>query len=83
MEGSCGHGNEPSGSINAGKFLSRCTIVSFSRRARIHKVSYLVSQLVNIITRRNFNVKDINGPVDLSRYINWIQTGGPGFDSLQ
>jgi hypothetical protein len=32
-EGSCEHGNEPSGSINGGKFFSSCTIGSFSRRA--------------------------------------------------
>jgi hypothetical protein len=31
------HGGEPSGSLNAGKFLSGCTIGSFSRRAQLRK----------------------------------------------
>jgi hypothetical protein len=31
VEDSCEYGNEPSGSIIAGKFLSRCTLGSFSR----------------------------------------------------
>jgi hypothetical protein len=35
VEGSCEHGNEPSGSINAGKFMSSCTTGSFSRRAQL------------------------------------------------
>jgi hypothetical protein len=37
VEGSCEHGNEPSGSINAGKFLSGCTFDSFSKRAQHRK----------------------------------------------
>jgi hypothetical protein len=40
-EGSYEHGDEPSVSINAGKFLSSCTICGFSRRAHLHEVSYL------------------------------------------
>jgi hypothetical protein len=35
VDGSCEHGNEPSGSINAGKLLSNSTIDSFSRRAQL------------------------------------------------
>jgi hypothetical protein len=31
---------------NAGKFLSSCTIGSFSRRAQLHEVSQLVSKNV-------------------------------------
>jgi hypothetical protein len=31
---------------NVGKFLSRCTIISFSRRVHLHGVRYLVSQSV-------------------------------------
>jgi hypothetical protein len=31
VEGSCEHGIESSGSINAGKFLSGCTVSGFSR----------------------------------------------------
>jgi uncharacterized membrane protein AbrB (regulator of aidB expression) len=38
VEGSCEYGNEPSGSINAGKFLSSCTVGSFSRRAQLHEL---------------------------------------------
>jgi hypothetical protein len=41
VEGSYEHGNEPSGSINAGKFLKSCTIGGFSRRAQPHVVSHL------------------------------------------
>jgi hypothetical protein len=37
VEGSYQHGNEPSGSIKAGKFLSGCTIGGFSRRAQLCK----------------------------------------------
>jgi hypothetical protein len=50
MVGSCGHGNEPSGSINVGKFLSICTTGGFSRRAQLHGVSTLSS-------RRNDNIR--------------------------
>jgi hypothetical protein len=38
VEGSCEHGNEPSGSINVGKFLSGCAAGGFSRRAQLHGV---------------------------------------------
>jgi hypothetical protein len=38
--GSCEHGNEPSGSINVGKFLSSCVTGGFSRRAQLHEVRY-------------------------------------------
>jgi hypothetical protein len=37
VEGSCEHGDEPSGSINAGNFMSGCTIGSFSGRAQLRK----------------------------------------------
>jgi hypothetical protein len=37
VEGSCEHGNEPSGSINAGKFLNGYTTGGFSRRAQLRK----------------------------------------------
>jgi hypothetical protein len=39
VEGSCEHGNEPSGSIKTGNFLSGYTIGGFSRRAQLHGVS--------------------------------------------
>jgi hypothetical protein len=35
VEGSYEDDNEPSGSINVRKFLSRCTIGGFSRRAQV------------------------------------------------
>jgi hypothetical protein len=31
------HGNEPFGSLNAGKYLSSCTIGNFSRRDQLRK----------------------------------------------
>jgi hypothetical protein len=37
MEGSCERGNEHSGSIKRCKFLSGCTVGSFSRRAQLHE----------------------------------------------
>jgi hypothetical protein len=37
VEGSCEHGDEPSGSINAGKFLSGCIIGGFSRSVQLRK----------------------------------------------
>jgi hypothetical protein len=37
LGGSCEHGDEPLGSINADKFLSGCTIGGFSRRAQFRK----------------------------------------------
>jgi len=41
MEGTCGYGEEHSGSINAGNFLTSCKnlLVSFSRRTLLHGVS--------------------------------------------
>jgi hypothetical protein len=41
VEGPCEHGNEPSGSINVGIFLSGCATGSFSRRAQLHTVFML------------------------------------------
>jgi hypothetical protein len=38
VEGCCEHGNEPSGSINDGKFLSSCATGGFSRRAQLRGV---------------------------------------------
>jgi hypothetical protein len=38
VEGSCEHGNERSGSLNVGKFLSGGATGSFSRRAQLHGV---------------------------------------------
>jgi hypothetical protein len=37
VEGSCEHGNEPSGSINPVKFLNSYTIDSFSRRVQLYE----------------------------------------------
>ena len=39
VAGSCDCGNEPSGSINAGNFLTSRKLVSFSRRTLLHGVS--------------------------------------------
>jgi hypothetical protein len=39
VEGSYEHGNENSGSINAGKFLSSYTIDGFSKWAQLHEIS--------------------------------------------
>jgi hypothetical protein len=39
VEGSCEHGNETSGSLNVGKFLSSCATDGFSRRAQLHGAS--------------------------------------------
>jgi hypothetical protein len=41
VEGSCEHGNEP-----AGKFLSSCTIGSFSRRAQLHERIWYLREVV-------------------------------------
>jgi hypothetical protein len=41
VEGSCEHGNELSGSINAGSFLSSCTTGGLSRRAQFPGFTYL------------------------------------------
>ena len=35
----CEYGNEPSGSVNEGNFLTSCKSVSFSRRTLHHVVS--------------------------------------------
>jgi hypothetical protein len=43
VEGSCEHGNVPSGSVKCWKFMSSCTTGSFSSRAQ----QYEVSQSVN------------------------------------
>jgi len=39
MADACECGNEPSGSVNAGIFLTSCKPVSFSRRTLRHGVS--------------------------------------------
>ena len=39
VAGTCECGNEPSGSISAGNFLTSCKLVSFSRRTLVHGVS--------------------------------------------
>jgi hypothetical protein len=39
VEGSCEHGNEPSGFIKVGKFLSSCIAGGFSKRSRLHGVN--------------------------------------------
>jgi hypothetical protein len=38
VAGTCECGNEPSGSKNAGNFLTSCEPVSFSRRISLHGV---------------------------------------------
>jgi hypothetical protein len=39
VAGSCGHGNEPSGSIYAGNLLTSWATISFTRRNLLHVVS--------------------------------------------
>jgi hypothetical protein len=39
VEGSCEHDNEPSGSVNFGKFSSSCVTGGFSTGAQIHEVN--------------------------------------------
>jgi hypothetical protein len=39
VESSCELGNEPSGSLNAGKLPSGCTICGLSSRTQLHRVS--------------------------------------------
>jgi hypothetical protein len=46
VEGSCEHGNEPAGSINVGKCLSSRTAGGLSRRAQLHEVIYLYSEML-------------------------------------
>jgi hypothetical protein len=48
VEGSCEHGNEPSGSINVGKFLSSCTTGGFPRTAQLHGVSFSGLQIASL-----------------------------------
>jgi hypothetical protein len=40
VESSCERGNEPSGSINAGKLPSGCTSCGLSSGTQLHRVSY-------------------------------------------
>jgi hypothetical protein len=42
VEGSCENGNEPSGSIKVGKFLSSCATGGLLRRAHFHGICWLV-----------------------------------------
>jgi hypothetical protein len=57
----CECGDEPSGSINAGNFLTSCKPVSFSRRTLHHGVSigiswYVVNSfLLHLAGRREFS----------------------------
>jgi hypothetical protein len=43
VEGSCEHGNEPSGFVISGEVLGSCTIDGFPRRARLHEVNLVKS----------------------------------------
>jgi hypothetical protein len=43
VEGSCEHGNKPSGSIKCWEALSRCKTGGLSTRAQLHGISWLVS----------------------------------------
>ena len=47
MACACECGDEPSGSINAGNFLTSCRPVSFSRRTLRHGVSKQVIYIIN------------------------------------
>jgi hypothetical protein len=46
VAGTCECGNEPSGSIKCGKFLTSCKPVSFSRRTVLHGVSKYFPQIL-------------------------------------
>jgi hypothetical protein len=50
VEGSCEDGNELSGLINVGEFLSSCTTGAFSR-SQLHGVSYVLIILPSIYTQ--------------------------------
>jgi hypothetical protein len=39
VAGSCEHGNESSGSIKGGNFLTSCVSIGFPRRALFHGIS--------------------------------------------
>jgi hypothetical protein len=45
MAGSCEHGIEPSGSVNAGNFLTSCATLSFARTLRRGRVRYPRSKM--------------------------------------
>jgi hypothetical protein len=49
MEGFFEHGNEPFGSINAGKLLSGCRIGGFSRRAQLHGLVRIILCRTNTV----------------------------------
>jgi hypothetical protein len=46
VEGSCEHGNGPSGFMNCREVVENCTTGGFSRRAQLNEVSYLATKLL-------------------------------------
>jgi hypothetical protein len=55
VDGSCNHGNEPSGFINSEKLLSSCTIDGFSRTAQLHGVSLVIGIFFFLPQGANWN----------------------------
>jgi hypothetical protein len=53
VAGTCGYGEEISGSINAGNFLTSCRPVSFSRRTLLRGVSKQASTTLNCMYPNN------------------------------
>jgi hypothetical protein len=73
VEGSCEHGNEPSGSINCWEVLECCTIGGFSGRAQLHGVTLhgagcwhhpSPTQLSTAELTRHFRHLECRGPVE-------------------
>jgi hypothetical protein len=49
MAGTCEHGNELTGSINAGNFLTSSKPVNFSRRTLLHGVSKYILYICGLL----------------------------------
>jgi hypothetical protein len=58
VAGTCEYGNEPSGSINCGNFLTSCKLVSFSIRTLLHGVNKYANNLIPL----SFQTGNSNDP---------------------
>jgi hypothetical protein len=66
VAGNCECGNEPSGSIKCGDFLTSCKTVSFSRRTLLHGVS---KQREDIRVRSNGKIVQAGKNVIIGRKV--------------
>ena len=59
MADTCKYGNETSGSINGGNFLTSCETVRFSRRTLLHELSNIFNFTLTAFVSEPYNFLSI------------------------